>query len=199
MPNTLTIERGTLSSGQGMNVHPHFKKNEGQLTGNGWIVIDDPYCEEEVDTTNANQPLWAYTSPKLDFKDKPKDEDTELAKQYEKIRIQYLFMQELRKYINYVQDILTDTISKTDMAIDKIASLSYQAISLELTPDKSIIFHLKYSEGKELLIELYYVPKAGKTKEAFFALYENKKCLFNGMGKLDEVISDIKTIIEDKK
>jgi hypothetical protein len=123
------------------------KKN---LSGNGWkgTVIAEMYPEEDV-FSNSSQ----------------KDEMITLVKRKE---INNLFEKELKQYGKYVSGLSKDVSLKTHLAINQICSLNYKTVSFELTPDQSGIFHLKYDETNELLIErkkhfLHYM----KIKNAF--------------------------------
>lgn len=108
-----------------------------------------------------------------------------------------LFTKEFNNYPNYILGIEELANSKFTTAIDFISTLYYDTISLELTPDQSLIFTLKYKGNINVYIELFFSPKEGQKKDSFFAYYENKKCIYNGIGTIKEVVSDIEEIFKD--
>jgi hypothetical protein len=195
----------TSLSGTGL---PDSKWNIRQLntglTGSGLVeVIPERDWEETIN--NQNQIFYALSgagkltiSDILSINEKTEKNSVSVSgiKQFiHKIKLNSLFSEELSQYFHYVQDSGDVIFTKTDKAIEQISSLNYESASLELTPDKTIIFSLRFRENKNLHIELYFHPKGEDSKEAFFALYQNKRCLENGMGTIEQVVSQNKKIL----
>ena len=196
---TISLNRTALSlSGMGLSFKPVVHKPNIGLSGSGlYEDFCNPNLEEESDLSIPDniEIVADEIEINLDALKEFIGSNSTITRLIKKLRLNKLFIEEYNNYSHYILDVGDLVFNKTENAIEKISSLNYESASLELTPDKTIIFSLRFKENKNLRIEMYFNPKGGETKEAFFALFQNKRCINNGIGTLEQIISQNKEVL----
>ncbi len=126
--------------------------------------------------------------------DKTTDWTSSLSSMIKAVQLSLLYKAEEEEYGDYVKGFELVALVKAQVAIDLISNLAYKNISLELTPDCSIIFNIHRSNDIKIFVELYFDPSEGESKEAYFAFYVGHDCIRNGMGTLENVIEDVRAL-----
>lgn len=108
-----------------------------------------------------------------------------------------LYTKEFTNYSHYIKGFETVANEKVNKAIVAINKLEYETISLELTPDCSIVFRISFNNNvQKFYIALHFNGEKSE-EESFFTYFVGDDCINNGMGSFDNVIADIKTIIKE--
>ena len=97
------------------------------------------------------------------------------------------------EYATY-KDIADEKLTK---AIDEIVKLEYETVSLELTPDHSVVFRISFNNNVKKFYIILHMDEEGR-EESFFTYFVGDDCINNGQGSFEEVIADVKTILSKK-
>jgi hypothetical protein len=87
--------------------------------------------------------------------------------------------------------------AKTMLAIINLSSFVFEDASIEITYNESIFIALRFANDVDLHLQIYLtlLPEEGAESEAFFNYLESGEPVYNGIGTLENVLSDIENII----
>jgi len=104
-----------------------------------------------------------------------------------KLELYNQFNSEYQKYSHYLKVKLFAKIIFSRI-INQIIKIDYNRISLEFTPSNSFLFNILI-HAKQIYIEIYL----SEFCTAYSAIYgKDKHMLYNGYGRLRQIIKDIK-------
>lgn len=112
-----------------------------------------------------------------------------------KIRIQELFQKEIAQNRKYIKFEINESIRKINLAIGEISTLPFDDISVELTPDSTIFFNLRYLSSK-IHLELYLDPGIKSSENTFLSIYRKKECRVLWSGNIQKMVILIRNHIE---
>ena len=105
------------------------------------------------------------------------------------LRIQY--EQEIEENASYFS-IAKKTLNNYFIQIeDLITLLNYEKISFEFTPDSSFFFNIIMNKKIKAHIEIYLEDLASFEKNAFFNIFEDRKSIKTGYGKIIDIVREI--------
>jgi hypothetical protein len=114
-----------------------------------------------------------------------------INKKYKAADLQQQYKKEIERnksYFTLDAAILKNYFTKIQ---DTITNINYEKISLEFTPDSSFFFNILINTKIKAHIEIYLEDTSDIMKEAFFNIFENRRSIKSGFGKIIDIVREI--------
>lgn len=116
----------------------------------------------------------------------------ELIQRANKINtLKNLFKRELEKNKQLISESHIDIKIFFQTIANYIMDIDYEKISLELTHDNSIFFNILIKRNTKSHIEVYINENINNIEDNFFSLFQNKRCIMSGYGRLENIVKEL--------
>ncbi len=149
----------------------------------GWVAIRTP--SPRVDQSKAKLIIDGLAALNKDLTIK-------------RVKLNQKYLAEKLKYFHYFKGTVSEEfIDKLFKNVSElITQLPYDAndIAVEITPDKSIFFEIRF---QEIILHFKLIISNPLAPMAFFAMHKNSACLDNGVGSVNDILNHLSAITHD--